>query len=266
MILNKIKQALLICSILQIGSAFFCSSASAQESVTTSELGIGIGGANYKGEVAPKYRFLNNQPAATVFYRRDISAPLTLRGGLMGSHRIWDENTFSDEAYDLPLPNYRQADVRISMLEASVVAEYNFLDYYDMSQKPRVSPYFFAGVAGLLYHVKTTIGEASLGDAYNGTVNGWDLQTAFAIPFGVGVKYALSKHWNLGAEFGARKTFTDRLDKLDEKNINNNGEPDKRVINPYDNDWYFYNGISISYTIYRYNCPPPYRRKRGLLE
>ncbi|MFD2248570.1 DUF6089 family protein [Pontibacter ruber] len=267
MILNKIKQALLICSILQIGSAFFCSSASAQDAVTTSEIGIGIGGANYKGEVAPKYRFLNNQPAMTVFYRRDISEPITLRGGLMGSHRIIKDNTsFSDEDYNLPLPNFRQADVRLSMLEASVVAEYNFLDFYDMSQKPRVSPYFFAGAAFLLYHVKTVFREPQLAGAHNTAVQDWDLQTAVSIPFGVGIKYALNKHWNLGAEFGARKTFTDRLDKLDEGHINNNGEPDKRIINPYDNDWYFYNGISLSYTIYRYNCPPPYRRKRGLLE
>jgi hypothetical protein len=37
---------------------------------------------------------------------------------------------------------------------------------------------------------------------------------AFAIPFGLGVKYALSDRINLGLELGARPTFTDFLDDV----------------------------------------------------
>ncbi|MCC9168667.1 DUF6089 family protein [Pontibacter harenae] len=254
MISRNSIQALLICLVIQIGSAFFSFSALAQSPVTTSELGVGIGGANYKGELAPNYRFLNNQPAFTVFYRRDISAPITLRGGLMGSHRILNNNTIGDKSYDLPLPNYRQAEMRLSLAEVSAVVEYNFLDYYDMRQRTRVSPYFFIGVAGLLYNVKTSFDNPQLSylnDAYRTTL-------AVAVPLGVGIKYALSKHWNLGLEFGARKLFNDRLDNL-------TGQ-DERISNPHDNDWYYYNGISLSYTFYRINCPPPYRKQPGILD
>ncbi|GAB3823101.1 hypothetical protein GCM10028895_29380 [Pontibacter rugosus] len=118
---------------------FFSSSAFAQlpTPVSTSEIGIGIGGANYKGELSPNYRFLNNQPALTVFYRRDMSNAITLRGGIMGSHRIADDNTFSDEAYEeLPFHDYRKAELKLSLLELSGVMEYNFLDYYSRRQRP----------------------------------------------------------------------------------------------------------------------------------
>lgn len=254
MIIN-IKQLLCIFIVLQVWSAFFSSSASAQNSVTTSEIGVGIGGANYKGELAPNYRFLNNQPALTVFYRRDILQPLTARGGIMVSHRIVDDNTFGDHAFDLPLHNYRQSELKLSLAELSLVLEYNFLDYYDLSKSIRVSPYFFAGVAGLLYNRKLETAS----DAVSPAVKAFDTNLTFSIPFGVGVKYALSKHWNLGLEFGARKLFNDNIDYLSE-------DDGKQAANPYDNDWYFYNGISISYTIYRVNCPPTYKNQPGLLD
>lgn len=69
--------ALLVCS-LQAGSAFFCFSANAQN---TSEVGIGIGATNYRGEISPRLQLQNSRPAFTVFYRKDVSVPLTLRGG-----------------------------------------------------------------------------------------------------------------------------------------------------------------------------------------
>ncbi|TPE45218.1 type IX secretion system protein PorG [Pontibacter mangrovi] len=256
MTLDIFKQALLICLFLQVGSVFLCSNASAQSNmpVNTSEIGIGIGGGNYKGEISPNYRFLNNQPALTIFYRRDMSNAITLRAGLMGSHRIADNNTFSDEAFDdRPFHAYRQAELRLSLLELSGVVEYNFLDYYDPKQHPRFSPYVFAGIAGLLYNKKLT----SVHDELNRV---FDTDMTVTIPFGVGIKYGLSTHWNLGLEFGARKTFTDKLDHLSTP-----GQPEN-MLSPHDNDWYFYNGISISYTFYRYNCPPVYKKKPGLLD
>jgi hypothetical protein len=256
MILRIFKQVLLICIVLQIGSLFFSQTAVGQSQITTSEVGLGIGGANYKGELSPNYRFLNNQPAISLFYRRDISSPITARGGLMLSHRILDKNTFSDKAFNLPLHNWRQAEARVSFAELSLIGEYNFLDYYDLRQKPRVSPYFFAGVAGLLYNVKLSTDNPNLETTLN---KPFETNIAVTIPFGVGVKYALSKHWNLGLEFGARKLLTDQLDNLFEID-------GKQVANPYDNDWYFYNGISLSYTIYRINCPPPYKNKPGILD
>ncbi|MBJ6119954.1 outer membrane beta-barrel protein [Pontibacter sp. BT310] len=255
MTLHRIQLALLVCVMLQIGSAFFSTQAHAQYKVSTSEIGVGIGGANYKGELAPEYRFLNNQPALTVFYRRDLTNTFTARGGIMLSHRIADDNTIGDDVQDLPLPDYRQAELRLSLAEVSLVMEYNFLDYYDLSQKVRISPYFFAGFAGLIYNKKLTTDNPSLPSLDKP----FDTDLTVSVPFGVGIKYALSKHWNLGLEFGTRILFNDNMDFLSEAD-------GKHVANPYDKDWYYYNGISLSYTFYRANCPPPYRRQPGILD
>lgn len=256
MILNKIRQVLLICAMIQIGSTFFGSNANAQfqqpKPVTTSEIGVGIGGANYKGEISPNYRFLNNQPALMIFYRHNISEPISIRAALMGSHRIFNDKSFKDEVQELPYHDWRNMELKLSLFEFSLGFEYNFLDYYtDIRQKYRVSPYFFAGAALLNYNHQLS---------QNGDIiEPFDNKFTVSVPFGVGVKYALSKQWNLGLEFGARKMFNDIIDYLDDNDS-------KALANPFDKDMYFYNGISLSYTLYRINCPPVYKRKSGLLD
>ena len=55
------------------------------------------------------------------------------------------------------------------------------------------------------------------------------------------------RRWNLGLEVGARKEFTDKLDDISEQN--------PLIENRHDQDWYFYNGVSISYTFYKIRCP-----------
>ena len=256
--LAYIRFTLLIC--LQIGSVFFISAANAQSPVssnhTTSELGFGLGAVNYKGEIAPKYRFSNNRPAAMVFYRRDISAPLTLRGNiLLGTIGA------SDNYFDLPLNQFRQARLSGTLLEAAAGIEYNFLDYYDLRRRQRWTPYFFVQAAGFYASVnsKSDIGAAVPDGQVSQLVTQDNAILSFSIPAGVGIKFALSHNWNLGAEIGARKTFTDQLDNLGE-------EQGRALANPNDNDWYFYNGFSISYTFYKLNCAKVYRGKPTPLE
>jgi hypothetical protein len=249
-----ISIALLIC--LQVGSVFFAATAFAQKNQITSELGIGLGGINYKGEIAPKYRFGNNQPAVTVFYRRDISAPITLRasallGGIAGT----------DNYFELPLNQFRQARMRGTLLEVAAGLEYNFLDFYDLRRRKRWTPYYFLNVAG--FYASTNTESSAQGSIAEGSVSnlvaGNNAMLSIAVPTGVGVKYALSHHWNLGLEIGARLIFTDLLDNLGDTTP-------LPLANPHDNDWYFYNGISISYTFYKIPCPKVYRSKPSPLE
>ncbi|WP_262923007.1 DUF6089 family protein [Hymenobacter cellulosilyticus] len=67
----------------------------------------------------------------------------------------------------------------------------------------------------------------------------------------------MSPRWNLGLEAGARKAFTDELDHL--------GTQNPLLVNTHDQDWYFYNGLSISYTFYKINCPDSYKANPKLL-
>ncbi len=245
------KTALLACFV-QAGSAFFCPSANAQ---TTSEVGIGLGATNYRGEISPKYQFLNNRPAFTAFYRKDVSVPVTLRGGLTGGFlRAADENVKGVNGTVPPLQNYRQANTKGGLLEASAVMEYNFRDYHKRTDKIHFTPYVFVGLAAFYANTTTVSNNTLAGREYQGKGG----MVGFAIPAGVGIKYALSEHLNLGLETGVRKAFTDELDHLSEQ--------DQLLVNRNDQDWYYYSGISLSYTFYKILCPDQYKDNRKLLE
>jgi hypothetical protein len=241
-----IKYMLLIC--LQVGSIFF---AQAQK---TSEVGLGIGATNYKGEISPHYRLENNRPAITVFYKKDISKPIALRASLLaGRLRASDENL------NLPLHQQRRAAMETNLAEFSAGIDYKFLDFYDQRQRFRWTPYFFIGAAVANYNNRVVFADNAIKPFTNGFV--------LAIPAGIGFKYALSYHWNLGLEVAARKTLLkagEKIDYLENGQAESNLPPELPHTNPYDKDWYYYSGISLSYTFYRIICPDVYRNKNLL--
>lgn len=249
---NSVFQSALLVCLVQAGSAFFCASASAQN---TSEVGIGLGATNYRGEISPGYQLQNNRPALTVFYRKDVSVPITLRGGFTaGFLRAADDNVNGVNGGVPPLQNYRQANTKGSLLEASAVVEYNFMDYHYRTDKVHFTPYLFAGVAAFYANTTTVSNNPTLGGAFNQS----GAMLGFAIPAGVGFKYALSEHINLGLEVGVRKAFTDQLDHLSDQ--------DPLLVNAHDQDWYYYSGLSLSYTFFKIRCPDLYKKNKKLLE
>ncbi|MCA8832194.1 DUF6089 family protein [Hymenobacter sp. BT728] len=240
---------MLLIALGSVGSIFFGRAAAAQN---TSELGVGLGGLVYKGELSPGYRFLNNRPAATVFYRKDMSGAVTLRANaLVGMLRADDGTVKGTNGNTTPLAAYRAAYMKGNLIELGGGMEYNFYDYHSREDKVHFTPYVFVGVAG--FFANTTTGSSN-----QAQLNQKGNVLSVAIPAGVGFKYALSTHWNLGLEVGARKTFSDQLDHIDGKT---RGQDD-RIGNPHDQDWYFYNGLSISYTFYKIRCPDKSQEKR----
>ncbi|KAA6433319.1 DUF6089 family protein [Rufibacter glacialis] len=250
---------------VQIGSVFFALPANAQQQTgqprTTSEVGIGIGGVVYKGEVAPRYRLKSNRPALTLFYKKDLSTALVGRASLLvGRVRAEDEDLTDNPSFlarELPLSMYRQATVTTSLLELSGGIDYNFMDYYDFRRPVRWTPYFTVSLAGLVYNNKTTAVDPTIiypDPETRDKEQAYRTGFSFAVPVGLGVKYALSERWNLGAEAGVRLFVTDAFDNLVDQN--------EQVMNPNSRDMYFYNGISISYTFYKINCPIPSGKSR----
>ena len=248
---NHILRNVLLVCIAQAGSAFLCATAIAQN---TSEIGIGIGATNYRGEISPDLQLQNSRPAFTAFYRKDVSVPITLRGGFMvGLLRADDGNVEGVNGGVPPLQAYRQTNTKGSVWEASAVVEYNFLDYHHRTDKVHFTPYLFAGIAGFYANTTTVTNNSALTNSFNqdGSMLG------LAIPAGAGIKYALSQHINLGLEVGVRKTFTDQLDHLSEQ--------DPLLVNPHDQDWYYYSGVSLSYTFFKIRCPDLYKKNKRLL-
>ena len=122
------------------------------------------------------------------------------------------------------------------------MAEFNFVEYFTGNPKRNVSPYIFAGVSLFQYTPYTSVGDSLLNLLYHYTEDtkalsdsasffdkligrekapfkfGKDkdilLATGISIPFGMGVKFSLSRHMAATVEWRMHKTFTDYLDDV----------------------------------------------------
>ena len=141
----------------------------------SNEIGFGVGVANYTGDLAERFDFRFTGPSVQAFYRYNFSNEVSvLRINLFGARLSVDEARTNE-----PLRVARGLSFSGTVVEASIVYEYDFFDYRDIDNKYFMSPYLFGGIGG-------------------GTLIG-DNPVAFAnIPFGVGVKYRLVGGWNLG--------------------------------------------------------------------
>ena len=119
-----------------------------------------------------------------------------------------------------------QLNFQTTINDISLMAEFNFLDYYTGHIQNTVSPYIFAGVSGFLFspHPFTQNDDVDktellLTDKKSGITKS---QTegvvcypySFSIPFGVGCKLSLTKHLAATVEWRMHYTFTDYLDDV----------------------------------------------------
>lgn len=204
------------------------------------EVGGGVGMMNYTGDMTRNYQLSSGRPAATVFYRNNISSVVSLRSALtFGSISANDKLNPID-----PAALQRDNSFKLSMMEFSPVFEYHFLDWRSGKNPIRFTPYLMAGGAIFLF----TGNKEKPRDYSNMQV---------AIPFGGGAKFVLNPYWYLAVEIGIRKTFFDYLDNISD------GDPalkNYRYGNPFDTDNYFFTGFTISHTFYEIPCPSsPYK-------
>jgi len=204
-----------------------------------SEVGFGLGAFNYTGDISPQFSVSNLRPAATVFYRSNMSKVISFRAAVTGGKIAGaDKGNFDS------FSGARDASFDIFAFEGSTVFEYHFLNWREQKSMIRFTPYLFGGL-GLL----------SMSGQENKTQEYSNVQ--LVIPFGAGIKYILNPKWYLALEFGARKTFFDYLDNISDSNrrIKN-----YQYGNPFDNDNYYFIGLSLTRTFYTIPCPTnPYR-------
>ena len=208
--------------------------------IQRSEIGFGLGTFNYTGDLVRSYDFTYSQPAATIFYRNNMSKVISFRAAFTAGKLSASDATKPID----PFAVQRNASFDIFLSEISGVYEYHFLNWRDDIRRLRFTPYLFAGLA--LFSMS---GVKDKADQYS-TIQ-------LAVPFGGGMKYVVNPKYYVSLEFGIRKTFFDYLDNISDsdKSLKNyqygNG-------NDYDN--YFFLGVSLTRTFYDIPCPTnPYR-------
>lgn len=222
---------------LSLGLLLFLSGKSFSQ---RSEIGAGIGTLNYTGDLVRTYNFGFSRPAATVFYRSNLSKVVSFRAGLTAGQLSANDKRKPIDAF----AQQRNASFDLFLFEASTVMEYHFLNWRDEKYFMRFTPYVFGGLG--LFGISGNENKAA---EYS--------NVQLSIPFGMGVKYIMNPKWYLSLEFGMRKTFFDYLDNVSDENT---GIKNYQYGNPFDNDNYFFLGISLTRTFYDIPCPTnPYK-------
>lgn len=215
------------------------------------DFGGGLGVAAYSGEIVRRLDDGRVGLQGTFFGRRNFDNVWSLRAGLSFARiSAADSITRLD-----PVAVYRDAFFKGNIWEASAVMEYHFLDFMHPQAQFRFSPYGFFGLGFTYYSGEGRSFLLEEPDRYRTTTP--------VIPFGLGIKYRLNDRWVLAAELGFRATFTDNLDKIDGsqqfvRRFENPADPQMQFgynsANYSDKDWYYFLGLTISYSLSSVKC------------
>lgn len=177
----------------------------------TWELGGGLGGAGYMGDLNPKNPLVISGPSISGYVARNFDGYWSLKSSLiMGRISAADSNSTN--------PQFRERNLSFTttLFESSLIGEFNFIDYIPEAGRNKFTPYIFLGFAGVSYFPTTVLN----GKTYN--LRGAQTEgeqkpyaaTAFSIPYGAGVKYNIFGKFTLGAEWGYRNPNTNYLDDV----------------------------------------------------
>ncbi|GGF16359.1 DUF6089 family protein [Hymenobacter cavernae] len=253
-------------------------------------VGLSLNALNYFGDVVPDVRMSSlrlgsTRPGVSLSATQRFTPRLSGRAMLTYGRIVGrDSKSASDNDAGAPLRYERNINFRNNLLELSAVGVFDLVENRgDYLHRPDFVPYVFAGVAVFHHNPKGLVGGGSIPQGLSegsyialqplrteGQSTGYQ-RTQFALPFGGGVRYRLTKELDLGLEIGWRRTSTDYLDDVGGlyTDVSNLTSPAARYFG-HDvtrgnidgfaapaqvrgvgrhNDWYLVTGLTVQYLI-----------------
>ncbi|MEZ4968787.1 MAG: DUF6089 family protein [Flavobacteriaceae bacterium] len=204
----------------------------------TYEIGLFAGGTNNIGDVGRSNFILPSGPAFGGIFKWNKSKRYAWRASI-----VYGEFTADDSKSDIPSRQQRNFIMDNNVLEVSAGLEFNFVEYNLHRFGPAFTPYLYTGVTYFRYGYHY-FDAAQLQDI--GQKDG-----SFAVPMTVGAKLRIGQFFIVGAEIGARYTFTDNLDASNPEGSN---YEEFRFGNIFSDDWYVFSGVTLTYTFGRKPC------------
>ena len=209
------------------------------------EIGATGGASYYIGDINPSKHFLQSEMAygASLRYYQNLRWAFRLQYSQVNLTSSDEKVAFRPE---------RNLSFTSKVNDFSFIAEFNFFNYWTGSDKDFITPYIFAGVSFLTFNSTDLQGRAlqpqqNEGVSYN--------TYSWSIPFGLGVKYSLTKRLGATLEWRMHKTFTDYIDDIEGYYLDRpemqRGNGNSHVFG-YNCDWYGILGLTISY---KFNLP-----------
>ncbi len=234
------------------------------------EVGGQAGLAYYNGDINPALPFVLPMAEYGLVGRYNLNNRWTVK--LMVTHaKVKGDDLVSK------VVNNRFLNFTTTVDDISLSGEFNFKDYFTGSRKNMFTPYLMGGVGMFFYTPK---GENN-GQLYDLRSLGTEGQNdtalhlspykkySFALVFGFGFKYSLTRRIGLGFEWSMHKTFTDYLDdvstnyyldgtQMDPNNLTApeyfsdpslSHLPGEQRGNSKTKDWFGFTGLTLTYKI-----------------
>ena len=185
----------------------------------TIEVGPHVGVSYYMGDINPMLPFAQSQLQYGGLVRFNYDTRWTFR---------FDYSRATVTASDEKIKWRPERGLNFTSVinDFSLTAEFNFLEYYTGNPKKNVSPYIFGGISVFQYTAFANVGDELI-DLSNYATEALDPNAKWyekmfgktssigvSIPFGMGVKFSLSRHMSATVEWRMQKTFTDYLDDV----------------------------------------------------
>lgn len=202
------------------------------------ELGIYLGGSNFIGDVGATTYISPNQLAIGALYKWNRSKRHSYRASI-----IFSDLEGVDSRSDDSRRKTRGYEFSNKITEFSLGMEFTFKDFDLHKGRTTGTPYLHTGITAarhdnyyFLSGVQTPENNSS-----------W----AYGIPMTLGYKTNILGRFILGAEIGARYTFSDELDGSAPSEVSNLPYQFGNINN---NDWYVFSGITLTYTFGKNPC------------
>ena len=218
------------------------------------EIGGGLGTAVYSGDILRKIDAGQSGLQGTLFGKRNFDNVWSLKVGVNLAEIMGADSIRPIDA----MASLRQGHFTGRITELSAIMEFNFLDYVNQKSEFRFSPYAFFGLGYAFVNAEGRINAGAPVENYR--------TRTLVLPFGGGIKYLLTDQLTLGMELGFRPTTSDALDQLDSTlpalpRYDIPLGPDTKALpqslnfgNPNTKDWYYFLGLTLSYTITKARC------------
>jgi hypothetical protein len=239
---------------LMLGAALIPLTSQAQTSL---EIGVDGGFAYYNGDITPAKPFVQPKPAYGLLARYNFNDRWTVKAAYTQAS-ITGSDSISKAVAN------RGLFFKTAINELSVTGEFNFWRYSTGSKTNKITPYLMGGGSFFLYTPKSSEGLNLRNAGTEGQLIGYENRKpyksySFAVIFGMGLKYSLTKKLGLAVEWGMRKTFTDYLDDVSTTYYQNHvvglSDPTGTHVageqrgNSQNKDWYNFTLLSLTYKL-----------------
>ncbi|HLN72803.1 MAG TPA: DUF6089 family protein [Prolixibacteraceae bacterium] len=201
------------------------------------DIGFFGGAGTYFGDMTKIELSKSINPAYAAFVRYNFNPRYGIRFNVLNGN-IGAQGEFNTQYINNNplLTNYW--DFKKNVLDISLQFEFNFYKYIVGDKETPYSPYIFGGLGMQTYSYANPL-----------VSGGNNSEISPTIPFGLGFKFNLSKRIGLGLEGGLRKTFSDKLDNLDDPLSQMPNVTTTYTDRYHNNDWTAYAGIHLVYKL-----------------